>query len=119
MVRRLSAMLNVYPPNRSTKVMKMSRNAASQRGLGPNKGGFPKPAVGQTGGGPRGGMAAHHAEEAAGGRGKGEGNRGELKREIDRGEPRHVEAEPLRREQAEHPIHARERSCEPKEVHLP
>src|SRR5262245_14108924 len=31
MVRRLSAILNVYPPNKSTRVMKMSRKAASKR----------------------------------------------------------------------------------------
>src|SRR6516162_5890873 len=47
-VRRLSAMLNVYPPNRSTRVMKISRNAASQRGPAPIKCGLPNTAISTT-----------------------------------------------------------------------
>ena len=48
MVRRLSARLNVYPPKRSTKVMKISRKAASQRAPLPIKYGLPKTATSTT-----------------------------------------------------------------------
>src|SRR5262249_33641462 len=41
MVRRLSAILKVYPPNRSTRVMKASRNAVSQRCGVPSSSGLP------------------------------------------------------------------------------
>src|SRR5262249_52215460 len=81
--------------------------------------GIPNTGKNTTASGRHGAPAAPPPEEAAGGGGQGEGNRGELNGEKNRGEPPQVKPEPLRREQAEHPIHARERSCEPKEVHLP
>jgi hypothetical protein len=54
------------------------------------------------------GHTVRHADEAAGGRRQREGNRDELEREIDRGEPSHVEAQPIRGEQAERPVQALE-----------
>ena len=51
--------------------------------------------------------------------GKREGNREQLEGQIDRGEPRHVEAQPVRGEQAERAFHALERAGEPEEVDLP
>ena len=93
MVRRLSAILNVYPPNRSTRVMKMSRKAASQRcpvQLSEDRDQHDRKRHQRS-------HPVHHADEATGGRGQRKGNRDELKRQIDRGEPRHVESETLRR----------------------
>src|SRR5919201_1207518 len=60
--------------------------------------------------------AVKNADEAAARRGQGEGDRDELKRQIDRDEPRHVEAEPLRCQACLQPW---ERSYKPKEIHFP
>src|SRR6516162_2647970 len=61
----------------------------------------------------------HHADKATGGGGQRERNRDELKRQIDRGEPGHVEAEPFGGEEPEYPVQAWERSRKPEKIHLP
>jgi hypothetical protein len=92
-VRRLSAILNIYPPNRSIAAINSSRNAASHRSGVPKSSGFPNMTTRAIPSGichpinyPDEALSCAHRK----------GNREKLKGKIYKGQPRQIEAEASR-----------------------